>query len=281
MQVKKSADMLDGGQQISWEQMDKINLYTKKPLEPQDVYVFSVRLCDNQVDRDGEQFSTSALPILGELFLGKTCICDHQWSSGQQVARIFDTQVVSEGDLSYLKGWGYLLQTQVDLIAQLDGGIKKEVSVGCAMGKRICSVCGQDYDSCPHEKGTAYKGATCFIVLDEPLDAYEVSFVAVPAQPLAGVLKMRKGGETVESELAVLGRMYQKKLENELVSMGLSLDFGLEKSMLQSLATKLEPLELAQFHGALGKKFQQMYPQGCQLPGADGALTLCEDEFLI
>ena len=43
--------------------------------------------------------------------------------------------------------------------------------------------------SCSHIKGRSYNGAKCHIVLDDITDAYEWSFVAVPAQVNAGVTK--------------------------------------------------------------------------------------------
>lgn len=284
MQVSKSAGLLDGGQVVTWEQMEKINLYTKKELEPEDVYVFALRLCDDQIDRDGERFDTEALEGLAQLFLGKTCICDHQWVSSGQVARMFDAEVVADGDVTYLKGWGYMLASQTQLVAELEAGIKKEVSIGCAMASRTCSVCGQDYDSCPHQKGQAYKEQVCHVILGQPTDAYEVSFVAVPAQVQAGVMKM-KGGESVaeqsDSELETLGRIYRKKLKDEVVSMGLTVDLGMEKPLLMTLADRLEPLELAEFHDTLAKKFGRMFPSGTQLPQAESQVQSSTHEFLI
>ena len=90
----------------------------------------------------------------------------------------------------------YALRTErnADLIADIEGGIKKEVSVGCAMGQARCSICGEPYGTCAHRKGAVYDGETCLAVLSEPLDAYEFSFVAVPAQRAAGVTKAGKEG---------------------------------------------------------------------------------------
>ena len=83
------------------------------------------------------------------------------------------------------------LDKNADLIKEIDGGIKKEVSISCSVGKRICSVCGGDrYEHpCGHVKGKSYGGIICCAILDEPTDAYEWSFVAVPAQTGAGVKK--------------------------------------------------------------------------------------------
>ena len=67
-------------------QLEKINHYAKSPLMAQEVYCFSVRLCDDRPDRDYERFDAAALEKLAALFLGKTGICDHEWSADRQVA---------------------------------------------------------------------------------------------------------------------------------------------------------------------------------------------------
>lgn len=50
--------------------------------------MFSVVLCNNDVDRDHEKFTRRALEELGALFVGKTGIFDHSMKSGDQAARI-------------------------------------------------------------------------------------------------------------------------------------------------------------------------------------------------
>ena len=78
------------------QELELINKYTRTPLDESQVYVFSLTLCDNEVDRDFECFSTKSLDVLGEMFVGKTGISDHTWSSSRQVARIFDTEVIED-----------------------------------------------------------------------------------------------------------------------------------------------------------------------------------------
>ena len=43
--------------------MEKINLYTRRAYKPEEVYTFSVVLCDNEVDRDGECFTKETLEL--------------------------------------------------------------------------------------------------------------------------------------------------------------------------------------------------------------------------
>ena len=165
------------------EELGYINRFAKAELTEDQVYIFSVRLCDNEVDRDFERFDTAALETLGELFQGKSGIFDHQWSAKGQTARIYRTEVVREpavvtaaGDpYCWLKGWAYLMRTEknADLITEIEGGIKKEVSVGCSVAKRICSVCGAEEGACHHIRGQMYGEQLCFTELKEPLDAYE------------------------------------------------------------------------------------------------------------
>ena len=184
MEIRKEGGLRGAGAPDE-ARLAKINAYARTPLTAEAVYCFRVRLCDDRPDRDFERFDTAALPRMAELFRGKTGICDHQWSADRQVARIFDTQVVREDDgASCLMAEAYVLRTErnADLISDIEGGIKKEVSVGCAMGQARCSICGEPYGTCAHRKGAVYDGETCLAVLSEPLDAYEFSFVAVPAQ---------------------------------------------------------------------------------------------------
>ena len=78
---------------VSGEELEKINGYAREPLTEDKVFVFRVVLCDNDIDRDGEKFSSGALEKLAELFKGRTGIFDHDPKSSKQTARIFDTWV--------------------------------------------------------------------------------------------------------------------------------------------------------------------------------------------
>ena len=64
-------------QEVTEEELKAINKFTLEPLEAADVFTFSAILCDNELDRQFEQFSTKALRELQKLFIGRTVIKDH------------------------------------------------------------------------------------------------------------------------------------------------------------------------------------------------------------
>ena len=77
MEIKKGS-MAEGKGCPTAAQLETINSQAKSKLEAEQVYVFSLRLCDDQVDRDGERFDTGALPHLAKMFIGNTGMVDHK-----------------------------------------------------------------------------------------------------------------------------------------------------------------------------------------------------------
>lgn len=298
MDIRKETEVMGSGVPTA-VQLEAINAQAKAKLTQEQVYVFSVRLCDDQVDRDHERFDTAALPVLAKLFIGKTGIVDHKWSSDVQVARVFATEVVKESDVSYLKAWAYIRRggTADEVIADIEAGIKKEVSIGCSMGRAVCSICGSDHGTCGHQKGEYYDGVQCVAILQEAIDAYEFSFVAVPAQRSAGVLKGMGSRNVSLKELAEefgaqseyralykqaqLGRAYEKQLQNEVVRLCLTLELGVEEPVLRSVMEKAAAEELAKLKAALEERLRQCMPVVTQLPGVNEKRETVESGFLI
>ena len=296
MEIKKATEVAGGGVATA-AQLAAINAQAKAELTAEQVYVFSLRLCDDQVDRDFERFDTEALPVLAKLFVGKSGIVDHKWSAGSQLARIFDTEILTEDGVTGIKAWAYIRRGGAgdEWIADIEAGIKKEVSVGCAMGRSVCSICGGDYGSCGHRKGEYYEGQLCCAILRDPVDAYEFSFVAVPAQREAGVLKgmgrQRCLKELAEEfgvqeeyrglwKLARMGQQYQKQLSDEVVRLGLMLGLKVAEPVLRSAAEKLSGPELVELRNALREQAAEKYPIQLQLGSVRGEEAM-ESGYLI
>ncbi|MBQ2786091.1 MAG: hypothetical protein IJF02_06270 [Oscillospiraceae bacterium] len=298
MDIKKQTEVMGRGVPTA-AQLESINAQAKAKLTEEQVYVFSVRLCDDQVDRDGERFDTGALPALAKLFIGKTGIIDHKWSSDSQVARIFETQVVCEEGVSFIKAWAYIRRGShtEEIIADIEAGIKKEVSVGCSMGRSVCSICGSDYGTCGHQKGAYYDGQLCCAILKEPMDAYEFSFVAVPAQREAGVLKGMGSGKKTLKELAdafgvqgeyrelyktaELGKQYRKELEDNVVRLCLALDLGAEEPVYRGVVKVAAAEDLMKLRSALQTRLDESMPMQTQLGVAFENKESLESGFMI
>lgn len=273
----------EGGQNAALNpgDLELIGALARKPLGQEEVYTFSVRLCDNEIDRDFERFTVRTLEQLAPMFVGKAGIFDHQWSARGQAARIYKTEIVREpgrvtgaGDgYCWLKGCAYMVRTDgnKDLIAEIEGGIKKEVSVGCAVERAVCSVCGCDrtQTDCGHEKGREYGGQLCWADLEGAKDAYEFSFVAVPAQPAAGVVKTARWGDAQAAarleEEAALGRKCMEELRGEVVRLALLADRELSAQAMKSLADKLSHQELEELRRSYARRAGEKFPLKTQL----------------
>lgn len=303
--VKSQRDELDMALELR-----AVNAFTKKDLLPEEVYVFSVLLCDNEIDRDMERFSEGTLEELSELFVGKTGIADHNWSSDMQKARIYRTELIREEaeknslgmPYIYLKGYAYMLRTErnAELIAEIDAGIKKETSVGCSIAKTVCSVCGEEIesDSCRHVKGRKYKGKLCFAELQGAVDAYEWSFVAVPAQKKAGVIKkldVSKGlkgfvsseegrcftaeYDRLENEAAV-GRRYLEELKSEVLRLSLLSDRKMHSALKTGVA-HMDEAELLGMKKAFEDGLKGRFPPITQLPGQGEVTRFDGGDYII
>ena len=186
----------------------------------------------------------------------------------------------------WLKAWAYLLRTEknADLIAEIEGGIKREVSVGCSVARRVCSICGAEGGTCQHTPGQRYGEQLCYLELREPTDAYEWSFVAVPAQRKAGVLKRygheNQGMAQLRAQ-AELGRKYLRELRREVTRLAMLADDSMDGGALAKAAEHLEEPELLELKRVYGAQAARRFPPVPQLRSRGAAKTEDETEFLI
>ena len=182
--------------------MELINKHTLEELQPEQVFCFSVILCDNQRDRDDECFSDACLEAFAPLFRGVTGIYDHRWSAEKQFSRLYHVEVEDGGKtnnlgkpLKNLVGRAYMLVNDATkhTIEAIKGGILKEVSIGFGAETPLCTICKtpMGWRKCAndHAKGKEYDGVLCLGEFRKPADAYEFSLVAIPSQYGAGVTK--------------------------------------------------------------------------------------------
>lgn len=215
--------------EITDADLKKINKYTLSPVTADDVFIFKAIMADNeQDDRNFAPFDLKALQDLKKLYPGKTFLKDHNKAADSQIARIYDTDLIQNasrqteiGELyTELIAKVYMIRTESnkDLIAEINGGIKKEVSTSCMPEQILCNICGCDNikEYCRHWPGREYditdsNGRTskkrCKMLFHGAKEAYELSFVAVPAQPRAGTSKKINNQEYQAKEAAAKIRL--------------------------------------------------------------------------
>ena len=175
------------------EQFALIQKNSPQIFQKSDIHIYSVRVSDNLPDRQNDLFSLDALKDITSKLVGVTGIKDHEWSSGNQHSRIFDAILVEDttqqnplGEPYYfVVGLAYTLnnESNKELIQNIQAGILNEVSLGFNQGETE-TVTLPDYGD--------------INIIRAVNDVLEFSFVAVPAQPKAGVIKSYNKTKEVE-----------------------------------------------------------------------------------
>lgn len=258
------------------EELELIGQFARKKLNADELYTFSLILCDNEIDRDSEKFTVSALHTLAKLFVGKTGIFDHNMKSKDQTARIYAAEVMTDPqrktadgeDYTYIKAKAYMVRTEKnkDLIAEIDAGIKKETSVGCCIKDISCSICGRNIktEGCEHQKGKVYGGKLCCYLLSEPTDAYEWSFVAVPAQKNAGVIKSFNPAQET-AKLAEWANEYKNELKADIIRAAASVIPEMKSAALDEICDSLSLGMLREMRSAFDMSARKNLPVVRQL----------------
>ena len=148
----------------------------------EDDYTFTIKVCDNKIDKSYERFSTDCLEKMAKMFVGKS-----GYVGESQVAKITSAGVVESGynyatfeeRCAWIEAKATIQRTPENesVIEQIETGKKKNVGIGCSVNKRTCSICGDTDGKCNHRPGEYYDGELCFITLDDPQEVYEWAFI--------------------------------------------------------------------------------------------------------
>ena len=200
--VKKGLELISSDNIV--EDLDLINMHTISKLNADDVYMFKIVLCDNDVDRSFDKMSDEFLNEFAERCKGLTGLKDHDWESDNQLARLYDAEVVLDENTitalgearKYVLGKAYTLSKYQDYIDKINAGLLKESSISFNSKGDTCSICGKVTEKgyngiavCPdgHIMGKEYDGKLCYNQINELDDVFEWSLVAVPCQRGSGI----------------------------------------------------------------------------------------------
>lgn len=211
-----------------------VNKHTVKPLTEDEVYLFQIELCDNDIDRVGDKMSDDFLEQVANNVNGLTGLKDHDWSSDNQLARLYnaevktdETKVTKLGEpRKYVLGKAYTLSKYKDYIDKINAGLLKECSISFESEGDTCSICGSpmiknksDIGQCEngHIAGTEVDGILCYNNINKLTDTLEWSLVAVPCQHNAGIKNKNKtGGKKMSKAELILKRLMSSKAYKDL-----------------------------------------------------------------
>ena len=80
---------------------------------------------------------------------------------------------------------------------------------------------------------------------------------------------------------AAFGRDCRKKLLEETVSLGILLDFGPDRALLEKSFGNLSAEELRKLRNSMEEKAAALYPSGTQLPCGEGKPAASEAAYMI
>lgn len=218
--------------------IDLINKHTIVPLTEDDVFTFKIRLCDNEIDRVFDGMTDKFLEEFKEKGSNLTGISNHDWSSNNQVSRLYDTEIITDDTKTnkigepykYVLGKAYTLKRFEEYIEKISAGLLKETSVSFESSGDTCSICGAETvkgeDSiaiCPngHIMGQMYDGKLAYNVVDNLTDIFEWSLVAVPCQRDSGVVSKSLNKNSDKNSVTASGNDVVDKDSNRLGGLGI------------------------------------------------------------
>lgn len=150
LMVNLSEDRNFALQSYAEEINDVINPPTN--VSADDIYVRAIYLVSDQINSYGGRFPKNELSNLCHLIIDSPVLVGHN-KSGLPIARNFKAEVIEKNDESWVKVWFYWLKKAEGseaLLANIDGGIYKEGSIGFIFSLPECGICGEDIRGCLH-----------------------------------------------------------------------------------------------------------------------------------
>lgn len=190
------------------EELAQINKYTNIDLKKEEVMVFTLVSAGQEVDRSDDQFTSKALKSMADRSPDKPYLMDHDWSIESVRGKIFDASVKNKQLIQ--KVYVPIREKNISFIQGMLDGEYNKVSVGFAMAPKdyVCSSCSKSLYSmeCPHYPGSKDKEGNPVVgIIKDVSDYFEISNVAVPCQPEAGIRR----SSPQEAQQKALDELYE------------------------------------------------------------------------
>jgi hypothetical protein len=193
-----------------------INRFTLRPLSSEEYAVFTLDLCHNRVDRHFSCFPEEELEVINKLVPGRPLMERHDLYGSLPRGIFFHSYLNREGEYLSVRPKVYVLRLEENrnFIANIEGGVYRETSIGFSFTFPECSICKKDVRRCVHVPGTNYEGELCFYRMRGVQDVLEGSVVACGSQ---GTSFVTDGGSRFIEQLGEKGMTFLQRNHAELV----------------------------------------------------------------
>lgn len=193
------------------ERMEAVNRFALRALSPEEVAVFTLDLCNNEVDRHYSRFPEEELDRINTLTPGRPLMERHDMAGSLPRGTFFRSRLHRAGNRVSVRPEVYVLRSagNRDFILNIEGGVYRETSIGFSFRRPECSVCGKDLRTCAHVPGRTYGDKACHFVMRDVLEVLEGSVVPAGSQGTRFVAQQRtdrRAGPAAASEALAVAR---------------------------------------------------------------------------
>ncbi len=163
---------------------EEVNRFALRPLARDEFAVFTLDLCNNQIDRHHSRFPEAELATVNRLVPGRPLMERHDLTGSLPRGTFFRSTLHRDGETLSVRPDVYVLRTaeNADFILNIEGGVYRDTSIGFAFRTPECSVCAKDLRTCSHVPGKSYGEQACHYILRDVLDVIEGSVVPSGSQ---------------------------------------------------------------------------------------------------
>jgi hypothetical protein len=194
------------------ELLKGVNRFALRPLEQGEFATFTLDLCHNQVDRHFSRFPDEELDKINRLVPGRPLMERHDLHGSLPRGTFFRSRIHAEGERRSVRPDVYVLRTaeNAGFIANIEGGIYRETSIGFSFQTPECSICGKDLRTCDHVPGRSYGEEVCHYIMRNVLEVIEGSVVPSGSQGTGFVAERR--GLPIEEALEHARKEYHEPI---------------------------------------------------------------------
>ncbi len=198
--------------------LNDVNKFTLRPLDRDEFAVFTMDLCNNQIDAHYSRFPLDELESINKMVPGRPFMERHDTKGTLPRGTFFRSRLHEDAAREYLsvRPDVYILHTEDNrgLIANIEGGVYRATSIGFSFMHPECSICHKDIRTCDHVPGRTYGEESCHYVMHDVVSVLEGSVVFSASQGTGFVAARDDEGRPTASEALRAARAaYHRPIE--------------------------------------------------------------------